>query len=171
MYDQLRPPTDNLYKFLALAGLTVAIFAGYMNGTRDIKLLTLESQSDDADDAIERLKDRYTDDLWRIENDLQDKRIDAATATKRKAVIVKRRQDGIERYDKESRESRLAAKKLFHETYYQYWTLVYIGWIGALFGLVGFVLWYLRLQRPLDEIMRYDLDERRRKANDQRTAG
>ncbi len=35
---------------------------------------------------------------------------------------------------------------------------------GLLTTVIGFALWYRRVQRPLDEIMRYDLEERRLKA-------
>jgi hypothetical protein len=166
MYEQLRPPTDNLYKFVALSGLAVAVFAAYMDVTTDIKLATLYWQSNDAYDAVEHFKDRYDDDIWSVTYDLNHKLINADTAAARKTAAAAKRDASIAKYQKEYSEARAARRKLHLETFYQYWILVVVGAIGLMVSFLGFILWYLMLQRPLDEIMRYDLHERRLKASE-----
>ncbi|HEV8072082.1 MAG TPA: hypothetical protein VGP76_30480 [Planctomycetaceae bacterium] len=165
MYDQLRPPTDNLYKFWALAGLAVAILAVYMNTTRDIKLATLHWQTDDARYTIEDLNDKYDGQAWNIDEDLRTRQIDPATAQTRKAEVAKRRAAAISKHQKEYSEARDASHNFRIETYYQYCALVWAGWIAAGFSLIAFYFWYVKLQKPLDEIMKLDLKERRLRAD------
>jgi hypothetical protein len=164
MYDQLRPPTDNLYKFWALAGLAWALFAAYMNTTRDIKLATIYWQSDEARYAVDRLNAKYDDQIWNIDEDVHMGHYDAATGKTRKTEVARKRSDALAKQQKEYRDTRDAGHKFNVETHYQYITLFWSGWAAGVLSFVAFVFWYFKLQRPLDEIMMCDLRERRLRA-------
>lgn len=164
MFDQLRPPTDNLYKFLALAGLAAAIVAGYIQTTTYIRLLAYGSLQKDADMTAASYSTLSQAAISKIGAELQAKKIDAKAAQEHKDYVIKLTDSYVSKFTKEHDEAGDAYHKLYAETKDQSWILGIVGLMGLAIAVAGFVLWYFKLQKPLDEIMKYDLLERREKA-------
>ena len=164
MNDQLRPPTDNLYKFLALSGLALTVFAVYVEINAANKLRSLSAETDEAAIASNRIDDRYDDDIERIDRALDSKRIDAATATTRKTEARRKRDAAITKYDSAYDDAKAAERKFQKANFDQVIIMVVFAVLGLFLAAVGFFLWWFMLQRHLDVIMKYDVQERRIKA-------
>src|ERR1700730_3359508 len=132
MFDQLRPPTDNLYKFIALAGLTAAIFAAYMNTTRDINVRAFYAESDDAWLTARPYFDRYYDEVDRIDDAVRAKRMEPAKAKAETDAAYKKMMAATEKLHNTFDDAKLEARKLAAKTWYQYLVLQIAGWTGGL---------------------------------------
>ncbi len=126
-------PTDNLYKFLALAGLTLGLFSFVFPNIQehDVSRVLWETKID-IDVAGEQLRKPIKDDEMRILDLQHNLRIQQAQA-KNKTML-------LGELTNELAEVRFVSK------------------IGIVLGLVlsccGFSLWYVKLQRHQDDFWR-----------------
>jgi hypothetical protein len=169
MLEQLRPPTDNLYKFLALSGLAMFLLGIYMVATLDMELQKFRELADEADDRAYVVEAEYKGDIQNIDDDLKAKLIDAQAANAKKKKLYDKMIATTSKYKKDRAEARASYHKIYVELRSKLDWLNGLMWAGGIVGVAGFWLWYKRLQQPLDEIMRYDLAERRDRANKPKT--
>jgi hypothetical protein len=144
--DILKPPTDNLYKFIAISGLLIILasfvfpqilYKDYAMKFAEIEgdLRVLERQMD----TLNSIKDTESDDpRQKKEDDIEKNRIE-----------IEFEKGLAEAFRK--REIRVALSNYAHR-----WQI--FGYIGMSFGLVmmssGFYLWYSRLQKYEDKLMK-----------------
>jgi hypothetical protein len=198
----LRPPTDNLYKFLALSGLAVSAFFGWkylqvelerIKLDNDVTALLSDLKSEvvkigeqifdpskpsietEANSRFDIVADKDSGRVaWlkevprqlmaqAIEARFKDKPKENAEAQRRLLELFdkdpkfnSRLHDLVETGDKQ----RLVPKK---DDPHQI-TLAAISGAGLFFAVVGFWLWWRKVQCPLDKIMEFDLAERQAKA-------
>ena len=141
-----QPPTDNLYKFIAIAGLLVSALGGtfaYVSAGRiDATLVAIEGRV--AEDSLEV---RYV-------------REDAADTSLTRAERLRRARDVERRVARRGAEV-AALRKTYDGSK---WTLIScVLWIfiGMAIAFKGFQLWYIRLQQFQDEIVSNEARERR----------
>jgi hypothetical protein len=141
--DVLKPPTDNLYKFVAISGLLIFlasfIFPQILYKDYLIKFAEIEGDLRVLENQVATLNsilDTEPEDPKRKEED--DKEIN-----QRKTEIDKGLAEVIRK-----REMRVALSNYAHQ-----WQV--FGYVGMSFGLVmmmsGFYFWYSRLQRYEDK--------------------
>ena len=127
------PPTDNLYKFVALFGLTILLSAGGL-------AVKLHIDLDNANRAIESralVGLREADRLGRSTDEADRKQAVAlADSIRRVADTVETSHDRLT-----ERPSILMPSLLMAAV------------AGALISIIGFVLWYMRFQRYQDMIV------------------
>lgn len=165
-------PTDNLYKFLALVGTVIVILSIYFTETRVAEvgdtIINVEEVQNISKARYEALKIK----LGQL-NEIIDNSIAEQTG-KKKAVgklevryseteikaLHRQVQDligeqGIEMVKVNTSMKRLEklnerSKRIFN------WNILFIA-VGALMAYNGFILWYRRVQRPLDELLQNEL--------------
>jgi hypothetical protein len=165
MYEQFKPPTDNLYKFLALSGLIVFLFFGWQHLRGDLAIIKHEIAIDKMIQDIIKVRDDYAlPQIEKIDRQIGQGKLKVEDAMPRLKKLLTDRLPEEERLEHEFFDLAVKGRDLPHNDDPERIAIL----IGAVVGLVttvaGFWLWYRRVQRPLDEIMRYDLEERRQKA-------
>jgi len=139
-------PTDNLYKFLALSGLAIAIFVLVFPMIRiseiRLKLVEVKTQSKVLAVEIEELKEDT--DRWAKKTSLSPE----GTASLRKRLIELR----IKGVEIRGRFEQI--KSLNRDLDYSM-ILIWVGLpLGMLISFLGFLLWYFRVQKPNDLLLR-----------------
>jgi hypothetical protein len=142
--DILKPPTDNLYKFIAISGLLIFlasfVFPQILYKEYAIKYAEIEGDLSVLERQIETLNSITESD------DARSKKEDNVEIKRRRAEFDK----GLEEVLRK-RELRVALSN-----YARRWEI--FGYIGMSFGLVmmvsGFYFWYSRLQKYEDKLMK-----------------
>ena len=164
-------PTDNLYKFVALTGaaLLIASFIFPLTRLDDLELAIQQTSSQRKVLGVET--SALEADVTQLDLDL--KRLGAAVdAASRPASAMK--EDAIKARERlhelSGKQLALAIKRaeiqgnddkntLLMKQIKRTWSYLKIGgFIGLLMTYVGFLLWYLRVQRPMDIEVRKKLD-------------
>lgn len=136
-------PTDNLYKFIALSGLVILLFSvvypyklvtdlelkAVEAGTQ-VKLLELESA------AIER-------EIYVMEKEKEPARDEV------EALRLRHEQNKINSIKIEGEQERLSV--LLKQLRTAFNSLMFGVLFGCVLAYIGFYLWYVRVQRPLDK--------------------
>ena len=166
-------PTDNLYKFLALVGTVIVILSIYFTETR---VAEVGGTIIDVEEVLDISKARY--EALKMKMDQLKEIIDNSIAEqtgKKKMVVSKLEvryseteikalhrqvqdligEQGIEMVKVNTSMKRLEklnerSKRIFN------WNILFIA-VGALMAYNGFILWYRRVQRPLDELLQNEL--------------
>lgn len=165
MYDLVRPPTDSLYKFMALSGLVCVVLAFVYQET---VLTRLQAEIIEVEDALDRTQLEYAEGLGRASDELREavgeavrpegpmsdellaewrqrlNHADSAVAAANRAesdmdrILLELRQR-VRRMSLARSRARSAQRDV---------------WVGLLFGcglaVIGFHLWYRRVQRYED---------------------
>jgi hypothetical protein len=134
------PPTDNLYKFMAISGVVLLIVAPFFWAQFHI------THAERTRLAIRGLRvlppdHEYFNSKARIE------RGDAVTDEQRKLV---------EKYDAQREESDRVSSEFWVYQGFSYvvtGAAIFLGLLGLVLSGLGFRLWYLRVQKPLDLIL------------------
>jgi hypothetical protein len=159
----IQPPTDNLYKFLAIFGLLLFGFSVYVPLQR-LDEYSREVAKWNAAWGPLIVRARSADDDARAE-------LECAIAKRRGPAIRKETLEYCREVESKSAQSKLAAKNLaiameelsggkemLEYLKRQFALYSSIGIAGAIIGamliFLGFYLWYVRTQRPLDMAIR-----------------
>lgn len=156
----MRPPTDNLYKFLAIFGLLVTTFSIYVPLLRYIEFNRLSLRTDAVySPMLDPL--RVLDDEAKAEAEcaiyqayVRDKQRPSMADPCPK--VADARAKGVPaRIAVERLQAQVAPLEIERKSVWQEYVLfLYIGIGGVVFGVLmcvsGFWLWYVRLQRYLD---------------------
>ena len=139
----LNLPTDNLYKFMAIAGLSIALFSIYLMFTRaeqgTLRVDQLERESTvllEEENQIELAWERLKEKAGPSSKSLEDARNEIK---KRKARM---------------HEDVQAAKRFAELNLWLIKQLRVASIVGVLLAVVGFFLWYFRVQKYLDIAIR-----------------
>ena len=142
-------PTDNLYKFIALTGLFVgvsSVFFMEIQVERNRKTVaTLTAQVDYKKYVVDKLESKTGNSL---SND-QKLGLLAKLITEEKKIIEKLAES---KTDLDITKKRLRPIRL-------------ISLLGFIASIIGFCLWYRRVQKPLDEILQLNLEKTRLEAS------
>ena len=184
MFDLLKPPTDNLYKFAALFGLVLIVvglffppWIFYRSSLEYLKSLAgeddltaykkfTEARSRTLDARTQQAKDEL-DQIQKQRDSLKTNPI-GSTETERLESAIRDAKKRVETLEDASQESTLnlelkTAQAKQQRTFSVNESrnarfLMYLGWslagIGGLFSLVGFGFWYCKVQRHLDYILK-----------------
>jgi Flp pilus assembly protein TadB len=135
------PPTDNLYKFMAISGVVLLIVAPvfwaqfYITHAERTRLALRALRIDISPE----------DEYWHAKARIE--RGKSATDEQRKLV---------EKYDAQQEEhSRVSSEFLVYEgfSYVVTGVAIALGLLGVVLTPLGFWLWYQRVQKPLDRIL------------------
>jgi hypothetical protein len=157
----IQPPTDNLYKFLAIFGLIVFGFSWYLplqhlaENSREVAkwnaawgpLLVREQQSDDS--ARAELECAIADAKMR-EAGKQPLESEECTLVKRARQQSQNEQKNLDVATAELRGGLATLDYLHSQAVLYLWLGVCFGLAGLIMCITGFWFWYLRLQRYLD---------------------
>ncbi|RXK81641.1 hypothetical protein EST62_11890 [Chlorobaculum sp. 24CR] len=150
----IKVPTDNLYKFMAvfglvLIGLSIYVFVRFV----DVQMV----RNVDANSRITKLKIKDDIALMRLDDAIRNaQRREALGAKKTKDISAKSDSSKII-YDKMMGEVQndIEIMGYYDKLYSLYLTIVIIfGVLGFILMLTGFVLWYIKLQKYLDDKIR-----------------
>ena len=143
-------PTDNLYKFLALAGVACVLAANWLTSDAQFRrqeLLTKERQA---------TEDRLLDSIWQTvdrvmkEHDTKDERM---KSLKNIEPMMDARA-GMERTKLQERQ-----QEINDEADTQVFMLGLLEVVGVVCAPLGFVLWWFRVQQYQDRILRAESDK------------
>ena len=148
--DILKPPTDNLYKFISIFGLLIFlasfIFPQILSREYSLKYAEVEGEIRVLENERE-----YIDNLKSDSEEPNQKKEDDPAIKQREAEFDK----GLA----EARKNHELSKALGVEARRWQW----FGYIGMLLGVAlmagGFYLWYSRVQKYEDKLMKYKADE------------
>ena len=136
-------PTDNLYKFMALAGVSIVVLStvlfsiqlSAMSEKTDqltLEIASLEAETKNLEADVDRAERAPTRDTQLLRQRHSELAVQMAVMGARNAVL-----------------RRVTANTGRSQT------LMVIGWlVGMLIAAVGFVLWYTRVQTFQDQILR-----------------
>jgi hypothetical protein len=168
MYEAIKPPTDNLYKFLALSGLIVFLFFGWAHLKDDLAILKHRIEIAQMVERLVKIRHDYALPVAKaIDKEIEEGKIkwDAKAHARIRKVLIEDKLPEEDRLRDEFFELALKGRKLVHNDDPERVAILVGAATGFVFMVIGFSLWYRRVQRPLDEIMRYDLEERRQQVN------
>lgn len=152
MYNSFRPPTDNLYKFLALFGLFLLGFAIWIawksfwesaSEFRDVANLQREHNELIAVQwgaALREAFEKADGDMDAVGEFLEDAVERASDETAESAQRLERRE-----WDAQLATESTALILIFATV---------LGAVGILLSFIGFLLWYFKVQRYQDRILR-----------------
>lgn len=154
----MRPPTDNLYKFLALSGLLLFGFCIYTPLQKLDQLAEGDANLTAARAGVTEAKSKLTDydNLRTIDCPPGVKvpigrLIDCADWLKEAKAAADAATSALPGL--QEKENEASARSTFLNT--QYSRYVFVCWLGVVIGAVsaifGFIWWYSRLQRFLDK--------------------
>lgn len=157
MFDQLRPPTDNLYKFVALSGLAILAAAGWTHLSVSLQVYKYDRDAMGViNQMIEEKRKFIAAELLKLADDLENGVVKTREETMARShkIFV---EDEPESYDKQlERLTKLGWSSAMLQRDHDPELLLLKGAmvIGMVMSGVGFWLWYVRVQRPLDVVMR-----------------
>jgi fucose permease len=136
-------PTDNLYKFIALAGLAIMIFSGYFIVTRLEQGTALRNQLDRESALI----------------DVQENQIELALEQLKLKIGVEAKALQSARNEIQRRKAQLgkdaeAATRYLKFSLFLFEYLFIAVYVGIGIAIFGFGLWYWKLQRHMDKAVR-----------------
>lgn len=143
-------PTDNLYKFIAIAGLALIIFAAYLDYTKGMETSL----------AVEELKGQL--DIEKAESEYLNTQLSEALKKSDPSAYRKLSRE----LDKQSAviNAKLATVKFQAQVYdWLRKVLVFTYLVGIGVSLFGFFLWYFRVQRHLDAAIRLESKNKKSK--------
>jgi len=135
------PPTDNLYKFMAISGVVLLIVAPFFWAQFHI------THAERARLAFQALKIDLSPEHEYWNSKARIERGESVTDEQRKLV---------EKYDaKRKEDDRAISEFLVYEgfSYVVTGAAIFLGVLGLVLTGLGFPLWYLRVQKPLDLIL------------------
>lgn len=148
-------PTDNLYKFMALAGLVIAIGVPLFIGSQMVRLQTdvaaTGAHIESLDTRVEYLREHA--DFWR-KNDKAVPEIALERMLQAQDLIIERQRDA--NVMRKKNDVRLDYIREFAMA-----GLIAMA-VGAFTSLAGFALWYAQVQRPSDLIIKAQANVARR---------
>ena len=142
------PPTDNLYKFMAISGVVLLIVAPvfwaqfYITHAERTRL------------ALRAL---------RIDISPEDEYWNAKARIERGKSVTDEQRKLVEKYDDQQEEHRrVSSEFLVYEgfSYVVTGVAIALGLLGVVLTPLGFWLWYHRVQKPLDRILAKQLKKR-----------
>lgn len=165
-------PHDNLYKFIAFSGLALMLFVSYMFFTKTVELsddwIKLEGQSRDLVRTseplraqIDSVKKRMTE-LEKLPADRRGAEIDAigkALAEMGPGTAEMNKKADEVKTQEELLKMREVDLKLIKSSFKAGNIL------GLIFLIVGLGLWYVRVQRPQDQLLKTQLSAERTRRN------
>jgi len=134
------PPTDNLYKFMALSGVVLLIVAPFFWAKFYI------THAERTRLAIQMLGEAIPPPNY----------FDSKAAIERGLPVSEEQKKLLEKYEALRKESsRVGSEFLIYENFRYVVTgaAIFLGLLGCALTYFGFRLWYLRLQKPLDRIL------------------
>jgi hypothetical protein len=150
----IKVPTDNLYKFMAvfglvLIGLSIYVFVRFV----DVQVV----RNVDANSRITKL--RIGDDIadMRLEEAIRNAKVRESLGVKKSTGMNVKRDSSKIFYDKIMGEVQndIEIMSYYDNLYGFYLTIVIVfSILGFVLMLTGFVLWYVKLQKYLDEKIR-----------------
>ena len=166
MLDQIRPPTDNLYKFLALSGLALLLAAGWAHIRVDLELFKFQRDAESTMKVMtSELAGHLANEFKNAADDIEKGKVrDEATLTKRVEAILASPTPNEAKHLKQLVSLAWERGRLLRNNDPERILLRVAMLIGLLLCVAGFVLWYQRVQRPLDEILQSQVREAREKS-------
>jgi hypothetical protein len=134
------PPTDNLYKFMAMSGVVLLIVAPIFCAQFYV------SQAERTRKAFETLGESFAPADYEM----------AKVKFENDKPITDEEKNLIEKYDALKKEASSAGSEfLIYDRFSRVVTVlsILLGLLGCLLSWFGFYLWYLRVQKPLDRIL------------------
>ena len=144
-------PTDNLYKFLALGGLVllVASFAFPLIRISDIQVKLIEARRDGELLKVETAS--FEKELDRVG---QRPKVSSADAAWYRTRLLDLRIKEIQWSSRQEQIDQLTKELLFAQSF------LGLGCgIGTVLSAVGFALWYRRVQKPNDLLLKRQLEK------------
>jgi hypothetical protein len=145
----INPPTDNLYKFIAIFGLIITLFSVYYNENYVHELahasINVNAEQESIKLEIEYFKNRYEQVMSYLEDVTDREKFLAVSDEINKARLEF--QKGVIKAEANWKKMKLMDAD---------WLLAerWAGIMGIVLGIslmgAGFLLWYARVQRPLD---------------------
>ena len=150
-------PTDNLYKFVAISGLVLLLSAGYLREAQRMQLhkdvalsnsevSNLNSMSKQLDEDIKQLSPSAKGPF--IANGVLYQTVNEARASLHSKQLVLREIRSAQK----TRQDVLKASEGNLKSIW-YWTQS-AQYVGGILMIIGFSLWYVKVQRYQDEILR-----------------
>jgi hypothetical protein len=135
-------PTDSLYKFVALAGLALMLFAATYPQAKMLELQVAVADAEALSEKLDANLDNTEKKLARLEG-IQNPH--AAALEVVSELNLKNRLDKAE----VRRASTIVKAQLKAMQYYLGLSIISLV-VGTLMTIAGFGLWYVRIQKPLD---------------------
>lgn len=155
------PPTDSLYKFIAIFGLIIlgwGIAAPYQKSYEyKLKMAELNSAIDGSKNKAEQLQESYKSLLTERKN-LEHEPNNPETILKEAAIDNKKQQLYIELLEAQQPvDEKTEVMKVLNEAMTTYKLLGIVSVFGGLLlTLSGFWLWYVRIQKHIDMTLLQD---------------
>ena len=155
MIENFRPPTDNLYKFLALSGLAILLACGWAHLRVDIEIMKLDRNAHSLIQRMTRDRASHLADQFELAAiDLDAGKIhDSATFKTRVEQIFSSPYPNEEAQDREFVDLIWSRVTLLRDNSPERTFLKCGIGCGLILSTFGFILWYRRVQRPLDKIL------------------
>ena len=142
------PPTDNLYKFAALSGTILFILGLYTP-------LYLDEQFNDKSVNLELKNAKLTADIDYCNRQLKLSAADSSNSEKLKAGL-RETSELLRQEDQQIQEQKILIKnieRLGKQIIIADLISIFIILLGLAVVIIGYRLWYIRIQRPMDKSM------------------
>ncbi|MGD0779600.1 MAG: hypothetical protein ABR954_02295 [Dehalococcoidales bacterium] len=157
--DFIKLPTDNIYKFLAIAGLILIILCDTIPILieRDLSIQTIQTQGDY--NTLNQEVNFLAEDISWAQNNKENLTVEQAQELQDRA-----RQQLLKNIEL---NNKLNLLNFYKDELNQIWIFRWVVIsIGILLAIIGFGYWYFRWQQPLDLIIRNETQKlkKRRKS-------
>jgi len=156
----LTPPTDSLYKFIAISGLVAIGFSVAYPWNKhieyELKVAEVQAEIDKSQLKVDQLKDLF--------DSLREQESKLPTRDRDQLDMLKEKEKNVVSQMREAQlpvDERRRALRNLNEALRSYYLMGLVSLItGALLATTGFWLWYLRVQRFVDSKMRNDAENK-----------
>ena len=160
----ISPPTDSLYKFLAISGLVTVgwsvAFPWDKHLEYELKVAEVKAEVQKSKLKVERLDSQYKS-LLDEESKLQAERSEQDRKLKLAAIEGRKQKLYIEMLEAQQPvDERVEALKVLQDALRSYYLMGLVSTIaGLILAVAGFFLWYGRVQRYVDVKLRQDTEK------------
>jgi hypothetical protein len=164
MLESLTPPTDNLYKFIAISGLAIALFFGWSRVKIEMETWNLEKDGSSLLSTREELlKELFASGFHNLADEVEKGEIKNVDDTMARAEeILSSSSPKIEANFQELVENTWKRGNYDREHSVEKSTFFCFALVGLGISVFGFWLWWIRIQKFTDELLQLQLAKARK---------
>ena len=166
MIEQFRPPTDSLYKFIAITGVALTLFVGWSLVQTEVQTYKLRREMNASVQSLVRAESsKFAEGFMTLADDVESGTVSPGVEVgKRIDTIMESKPDNFDELEESAMKAAWDLGIHQRETNPERTLQLFAAVVGTIIAISGFVLWWRRVQKPLDELLQLQLEKARKES-------